>query len=44
MVQYKELKMICPKCKKEITTVGIITQNWQKGILSGGSLTDIIEE
>ena len=25
--------MKCPICKKEITTVGIITQNWQKGTL-----------
>jgi len=30
--------MKCPKCKKEINKVGIITQYWQEGKLQGNKI------
>jgi len=30
--------MKCPKCKKEINKVGIITQQWQQGKLKGNKI------
>ena len=30
--------MKCPKCKKEINKVGIITKHWQEGKLKGNQI------
>ena len=33
--------MKCPKCKKEIKTVNIISECWQKGDVEGNKIVDI---
>ena len=32
--------MICPKCKKEITCVNVISKAWQIGTLKGNDIAD----